>query len=233
MGFNKKLQHNINRNGMIQQTTLGDIRSFNELVKYQFDLEEIKKYDAATAINNHPLARRPFAIRSKMAYSGLLHELTPSKKYLLPGQLAVFGYSQPKYKEELEYYDATPLTLFLGITRTADGNVREIGLNLHYFPIFARTQILNITYQKFKPYWEKFFNEPSNKPNMIISYSALKHIMKSNMHLAFGIKMYIPVLRSNTYLVPTRLFSTAAMTEGHFSKATIQEVMRYWRKFNR
>lgn len=221
----------INNKGRLERTTLGDIRDFNDLVRYNYDPQEIKKYDPQTAIQNHPLMNKPFAIRSKLAYSGLIKELHPTKHYLLPGQLAMFGYAQPKYKEDLEYYDATPLTLFCGITRTKGGNIREIGLNLHYFPIFARTRILDITYTRFKPYWQKYFNDPSKKPNMLISWDSLKHIMKSNMHLAFGIKMYIPVLRGNTYLVPTRLFSTAAMTEGHFAKATINQVMRYWRHF--
>lgn len=213
------------------QTTLGDIQNFNALVKYKYSPEEINYYDLQTAIDNHPLAHRPFAIRSKTAYAGIMRELKPTKKYLLPGQLVLFNYPQPKYSEELEYYDASPLTLFCGIMRTKQGVIREIGFNLHYFPPFARFKILQNVYNRFKPYWVKFFNDPSDKPNMIISYDAVKHIMRTNMHIRFGLKMYVPTLRGASYVIPTRLMPTAALTEGRFAKATINQVFKYWRQF--
>ena len=134
-------------------------------------------------------------------------------------------------KEELEYYDRTPFTLFLGITRTKDGNIREVGLNLHYYPPFARARILNHTYEVFKPYFDKNFNDVTGKPNTFISYTRLKHLMRNNLKIAFGIKMYIPVLRQASWVIPTRLLSTAMYTEGHFSKASLQQIFHFWRQF--
>ena len=55
--------------------------------------------------------------------------------------------------------------------------------------------------------------------------------MKRNTKIAFGIKMYIPVLRGATFVIPTRLFSTAFYTEGKFSKATLQQIFKFWRQF--
>jgi outer membrane protein assembly factor BamD len=144
---------------------------------------------------------------------------------------AIKDYPYSKYKEELEYYDRFPLIIVLGITRTNDGVIRELGLNLHYFPPHTRARILNQTYTVFKPYFDKYFNEPSPKPNMFISYKKLKAIMRANAKLAFGIKMYIPVLRGITYVIPTRLFSTSFYTEGMFSKATLQQIFKFWRQF--
>ena len=66
---------------------------------------------------------------------------------------------------------------------------------------------------------------------MFISYRKLKAIMKSNTKIGFGIKMYIPILRGATYLIPTRLLSTAFYTEGKFSKATLQQIFKFWRQF--
>ena len=149
----------------------------------------------------------------------------------MPGQVVLFHYAEPKFKEELEYYDRTPFTLFLGITRTKDGNIREIGLNLHYYPPFTRARILNQTYNVFKPYFDKNFNEVTGKPNMFISYKKLKHLMRRNIKIGFGIKMYIPVLRQASWVIPTRLLSTAMYTEGHFSKATLQQIYHFWRQF--
>ena len=208
-----------------EQATLGYSGTLKEISSRIYDPEEIKIYQLDEAINNHPLAKRPTAIRSKLAYKEILHNAKLTKKYLLPGQVVLFHYAEPKYKEELEYYDKTPFTLFLGITRTNDGNIREVGLNLHYYPPFSRARILTHTYNVFKPYFDKNFNEVTGKPNR------LKHLMKANLKIAFGIKMYIPVLRQASWLIPTRLLSTAIYTEGHFSKATLQQIFHFWRQF--
>jgi hypothetical protein len=214
-----------------EQATLGYSGTLKEISSRIYDPEEIKVYQLDEAINNHPLAKRPTSIRSKLAYKEILHNAKLTKKYLLPGQVVLFHYAEPKYKEELEYYDKTPFTLFLGITRTNDGNIREVGLNLHYYPPFSRARILTHTYNVFKPYFDKNFNEVTGKPNTFISYDRLKHLMKANLKIAFGIKMYIPVLRQASWLIPTRLLSTAIYTEGHFSKATLQQIFHFWRQF--
>ena len=214
-----------------EQTTLGSPVNLRDVTTKIYDPDEIKNYQLDEAINNHPLVKRPTAIRSKLAYKEIIHNTKPTKKYLLPGQVVLFHYAEPKFKEELEYYDRTPFTLFLGITRTKDGNIREVGLNLHYYPPFARARILNHTYEVFKPYFDKNFNDVTGKPNTFISYTRLKHLMRNNLKIAFGIKMYIPVLRQASWLIPTRLLSTAIFTEGHFSKASLQQIFHFWRQF--
>lgn len=214
-----------------EKATIGYSGTLTDISTKIYDPDEIKVYQLDEAINEHPLAKRPTAIRSKLAYKEILHNAKITKKYLLPGQVVLFHYAEPKFKEELEYYDRTPFTLFLGITRTKDGNIREIGLNLHYYPPFTRARILNQTYNVFKPYFDKNFNEVTGKPNTFISYDRLKHIMRRNLKIAFGIKMYIPVLRQASWVIPTRLLSTAIFTEGHFSKATLQQIFHFWRQF--
>ena len=214
-----------------EQSTLGSPVNLRDITTKIYDLDEIKNYQLDEAINNHPLVKRPTAIRSKLAYKEIIHNTKPTKKYLLPGQVVLFHYAEPKFKEELEYYDRTPFTLFFGITRTKDGNIREVGLNLHYYPPFARARILNHTYEVFKPYFDKNFNDVTGKPNTFISYDRLKHLMRTNLKIAFGIKMYIPVLRQASWVIPTRLLSTAMYTEGHFSKASLQQIFHFWRQF--
>jgi len=193
--------------------------------------DEIDQFQLTKAYQMHPLAKRPVNIRSKLAYKEILNQLKPTTKYLLPGQLVVYEYLTPKYKDELPFYDRTPFVLFCGLFRTKDGNIRELGINFHFFPPHTRVNMMNKAYEVFKPYFNKYFNTPSNKPNTIISYAALKKIMKTNQKLAFGIKMYIPVLRSKSFVLPTRMLPTALYTEGHFSKATMQEIFRFWREF--
>ncbi len=214
-----------------ERTTLGHVHILKDLDRKIYDEDEIKYFHMNEAIDNHPLAKRPTSMRSKMAYSEILKLIKPTKKYLLPGQIVLFHYDQPKFKEELAYYDASPLTLFCGITRTDDGNIREVGINIHYYPPFTRTRIIEAVYQHFKPYFDKNFNDVSGKPNTWISYSAVKHLAKSSAKLGFGVKMYIPVLRGASYVLPTRLIPTACFTEGHFSKATLQQIFHFWRQF--
>lgn len=205
--------------------------SLHDIDRFIYDAESIEAFRMDEAIANHPLSHRPTNIRSKLAYADILKLCKPTKKYLLPGQVVIFGYAEPKYKEELEYYDKTPMTIFIGITRTKDGNIREIGLNLHYYPPRIRAMILNTTYEVFKDHFKKCFNDPSTKPYGFINWKSLKRILKRNAKVAFGIKMYIPTLRGNSYLLPTRLLPTACYTEGHFSRATLMQIQKFWREF--
>lgn len=214
-----------------EKSTIGKVLNVKDISSKIYDDDEIKDYRLDEAINNHPLAKRPTMIRSKLAYKEVIHNAHITKRYLLPGQVVLFHYAEPKFKEELEFYDRTPLTLFLGIMRTKDGNIREVGLNLHYYPPFARARILNHTYEVFKPWFDKNFNEITGKPNTWISYDRLKHLMKNNLKIAFGIKMYIPVLRQASWVIPSRLLSTAYFTEGHFNQATLAQVYHFWRTF--
>ena len=214
-----------------EQTTLGSPVNLRDVTTKIYDPDEIKNYQLDEAINNHPLVKRPTAIRSKLAYKEIIHNTKPTKKYLLPGQVVLFHYAEPKFKEELEYYDRTPFTLFLGITRTKDGNIREVGINLHYYPPFTRIRVINAIYDHFKPWFNKNFNEVNGKPNTWISYAEVKRLAKTSAKIGFGVKMYIPVLRGSSYVLPTRLIPTACFTEGHFSKATLQQIFHFWRQF--
>ena len=49
---------------------------------------------------------------------------TGNQQKIMPGQLIMFNYFEPKTKEELEYYDAMPCTIFFGVRKLEDGNLR-------------------------------------------------------------------------------------------------------------
>lgn len=202
--------------------------SIHDIAKKIYTDEEIESFRMDEAIQDNLLAKKPTTMRSKIAYRELMRNLKPTTKYLLPGELCMFSYSSPKYRADLEYYDATPFVLFFGITRTDDGVIREVGFNLHYYPPFARTRILNTVYEVFKSYYIKYFNDAQHKANQFINYKVLKTMLR-NQKIKFGLRMYIPVLRSNTYVIPTRLVPIAAQTEGHFSGATLAQIKKFWR----
>lgn len=197
---------------------------------YLYQPEEIKNFRLDEAINEHPLKRRPINLRSKLAYREILLNTKATTKYLLPGQVCIFNYPQPKTEESLDYYDKTPMTLFFGLTKDSKGNIREVGINFHYFPPFARTRVLNTCYEVWKQYNMIQFNEVQHKVNKFINWNVLKRICK-RYRIGFAVKMYIPMLRKNTHPIPVRLWPTAFYTEGHFAKDVLTNIMSYWRHF--
>jgi hypothetical protein len=67
----------------------------------------------------------------------LAGDVTELKTRIVPGSLYLYMYD-PKYKDELPYYDRFPLVLPYD---TVPGGF--IGLNLHYIPYHLRMQLLN------------------------------------------------------------------------------------------
>lgn len=204
----------------------------HDIATHIYGDDEIKSWRMDEAIENSPISKKPLNIRSKIAYREIMRTLKPTKKYLLPGELCIFSYSAPKTVTDLEYYDATPFVLFFGITRTNDGNIREVGFNLHYYPPFARQRILNTVYEVFKSYYKKYFNDQPHKANTFINYNLLKRLLR-NQKIKFGLRMYIPSLRGLTWTLPTKMIPVAAITEGHFNGATFMNIQHFWRRAKR
>lgn len=205
-------------------------QKIEQIDQYLYQPDEIKKFRLDEAVNEHPLKRRPINMRSRIAYREILLNTKPTNKYLLPGQISIFSYPNPKTEEDLDYYDKTPMTVFFGLTRDKKNNIREVGINMHYFPPFARTRVLNSIYEVFKQYYQMQFNEPIHKVNHYINWPVLKRLCKK-YKIGFAVKMYIPMLRRNTHIIPTRLLPTAIYTEGHFAKDVLTNIMTYWRHY--
>jgi hypothetical protein len=216
----------------VTRTTIGLVKDLHDVTTHIYTDDEIKHFNMQKAIDNHPLSKKPTNMRSKFAYKEIMTEVQQSPRYMLPGMFAMFGYRQPKYKEQLKYYDATPAVIFFGITRTKESTIREVGFNLHYFPPFARAKIINVVYNVFKEYYNKYFNDVPSRPNRFIDYNVLVRML-NKYGIGFGLRMYIPVLRGRTFIMPTRMIPTLAYTEGHFNGATLGQIQRYWRKFRR
>ena len=49
---------------------------------------------------------------------------------IVPGQLILFEYFEPATREDLEYYDASPCTIFFNVVNTSHGK-RVLGFNIH------------------------------------------------------------------------------------------------------
>lgn len=234
--INKTKINNVSGDSMSSGTNInadtGRPMNLHDISHHIYDDDEIKSWRMDEAIKNSPISRKPLNMRSKMAYREIMTTLKPTKKYLLPGEMCVFNYAAPKTAADLEYYDATPFVLFFGITRMADGNIREIGFNLHYYPPLVRKTILNTVYEVFKSYYIKYFNDQPHKANTYVNYNVLKMMLR-NSKIKFGLRMYVPSLRGSTWTLPTKMIPVAAITEGHFNGATYSNIQRFWRRAKR
>ena len=153
-----------------------------------------------------------------------------TKGTIVPGQLIMFNYFEPALKEELEYYDAMPCTIFFNTFRTQAGELRVLGFNLHYYPPKMRFIILDRIFSIFQPIYEKSWDQPLSKGLTFIQYKMLMEQLE-DMGLAFGVREYIPSLIHKVKPIPPKDWSKAVLTEGRFKKRTREQIMKYWRQW--
>lgn len=146
-----------------------------------------------------------------------------------PGQLILFKYLNPKGKEELEYYDASPCTIFFGIFNTEDGE-RLLGFNIHYYPPKMRYRIMDKIFELYRPVYLKYFSQANEGLVDAFDYKFLvNELEKAN--LAFGVRMYIPSKMSVPRVIPTNMWKVAVFTEGWFKKKTRGQILGFWRQW--
>ena len=150
-----------------------------------------------------------------------------SKKSILPGQLIMFNYFEPKTKEELQYYDAMPCTIFFGIVQTPNGQ-RVLGFNLHYYPPRIRYELMDRIFDIYKPLYIKSWDASLKSEMSYFNYKQLvQQLQKAK--LDFGIRMYIPELMHKITPIPPAMYAKAVFTEGHFRKETREQILKYWK----
>lgn len=150
-----------------------------------------------------------------------------SVRYALPGQLMMFNYFEPATKEDLQYYDAMPCTIFFGVVNTSNGK-RVLGFNIHYYPPRMRFLLMNRIYEIFKPIYANQFNSPIKEEISYFNYKMLiDQLQKAK--LDFGIRMYIPKLMAQVIPVPPAAWPKAVLTEGRFKKETRDQILNYWK----
>lgn len=187
-----------------------------------------KDFDMYKAIRDEKhykssVQRRDIAIR-KYIDENIVAKGKPS---IMPGQLIMFNYFQPKTEEQLEYYDAMPCTIFFGIINTKNGK-RVLGFNIHYYPPRIRYKLMTRIYEIFKPIYANNFNTPITEEVSYFNYKMLiDQLQKAK--LDFGIREYIPNLMGKITPIPAANWSKAVLTEGHFKKETREQILNYWK----
>lgn len=187
-----------------------------------------KDFDMLKAIRAEKLYKYTIQRRDKVARQFVDENYDiKGKPSILPGQLIMFNYFEPATKEQLEYYDAMPCTIFFGIVNTKNGK-RVIGFNIHYYPPRIRYQLMNRIFEIFKPIYEKQFNEPLKEEMSYFNYKMLiSQLQKAK--LDFGIREYIPQLMAKIVPIPISGWQKAVFTEGHFRKETREQILNYWK----
>ena len=187
-----------------------------------------KRYDLHDDIRDQKLYKASIKVRDKVARKYLLENYKSSNtSKIFPGQLVMFKYFEPKTKEDLKYYDATPVNNFFGIHNTEQGK-RVIGFNIHYYPPRMRYQVMERIFEIYKPFYLKTFNEPLKSELSHFDYKWLIEQLE-RAHLDFGVRQYIPSLCASVTPIPPEAWAKAVFTEGHFKKETREQIMKYWR----
>lgn len=183
-------------------------------------------------IKSHKLYKSNVQNRDKYARKAITESRKGKRNQiikLIPGQLTMFDYLEPKYKEELEYYDAMPCVIIFGEVNTTLGK-RILGFNMHYYPPRMRYLLMDKIYEIFKDFYKKHGDTPLNTPIKEFRYDLLLTLLQK-AKLDFGVRMYIPQLIKSVEILPVNDWSTAVFTEGHFKKATRDAIMNYWQQY--
>lgn len=136
------------------------------------------------------------------------------------GKMSMFYYD-PKWKDQLPYFDRFPLIIPLELY--SDG---FLGLNLHYLPPGYRATLMDALYNNVYP--DK--DEITDKKRIRITYNIVKSASRTNLFKPC-IKRYLYThLRSKIYLVPPEdwdvaLFLPTQRFEKEGSRKVWQESM--------
>ena len=189
-----------------------------------------KNYSLIREIRKEKDYKNNIQVRDRHARDYIAKECKQTgPKDVMPGQLISFNYLQPKTMEELEYYDAMPVTIFFGVFNTDQGQ-RIMGFNIHYYPPRIRFQIMDRIMEIWKPMYLKVWDEGLKGDLAHFDYQWLQAQLES-AGLGFGVRMYIPNLAGNFRVIPPSGWSKAVFTEGVFKKKTRDAILKYWMNY--
>lgn len=190
------------------------------------------KFTLIGKIKESPFYGKSSATNDEKVREILRGELSVNKKKhikIRPGQLIIFKYFTPIHKEELEYYDASPCTIFFGTRTTSTGQKHVVGFNLHYFPPQIRYQVLNKIFEIYRPIYTKYFKGDDRELSNISYKSLIEGVKKAK--LDFGVREYEVNLCADVTYIPPKYWQLAVFTEGWFKKKTREAIMKYWNQF--
>lgn len=162
------------------------------------------------------------ARRTNIDSSKLIREYSQedlrTRNQLQIGSLYYFYYD-PKWKDELPYYDRFPCVFLTDLWKDSKGQTQVAGLNLHYLPYKQRAALMDALLDL-----QNNATLTANK-KLMISYGILKKA-KTNKWFAPTYKRYLKShMRSKLVKVPYEEWSVATLLPVQsFEKAPVKQV---------
>lgn len=205
----------------------------NQKIEENLPQQAGPRYSLSKQIENTPYYKDSHVSRNDARARSFIEDHCPitGSGRIVPGQLILFKYLEPKTKEDLEYWDSSPQVIFFNVVNTQEGK-RVLGFNIHYYPPKMRYQIMNTIFNIYKPILTKYFKEGTKTEIAAFDYNYLIDSLQK-AGLEFGVRMYIPQLIKEVRKIPPQMWHVAVFTEGWFKKRTREAIMRYWKQWAR
>ena len=192
-----------------------------------------RTYDLWKEIENHewvkkgnPAAKALEWYRKDIASDTSLHN---KGQLLRQGFLYTFNYDTPKYESVLDFFDTQPLVISFGPVETSLGK-RDIGINLHLYPPRIRRIIMYKVFEIYRNLYKDqlFAKNPKEIP---VKWIDIKKPLE-RYGVSFGVRMYIPSLRTNTIQFLYEHWSSAIyLPSKRIAKKTQAELEALWAEF--
>lgn len=192
-----------------------------------------RTYDLYKEIENHEWVKKgnPSAKALEWYRKDIMTDTSLHNKgqLLRQGFLYTFNYDTPKYESVLDYFDTQPLVISFGPVETSLGK-RDIGINLHLYPPRIRRIIMYKVFEIYRNLYKDqlFAKNPKEIP---VKWIDLKKPLEK-YGIAFGIRMYISELRTNTIQFLYEHWASAIyLPSKRIAKKTQAELEALWAEF--
>lgn len=184
--------------GLIKKSRFGRLlgsvkKSFRRLTsKFSYDFwTEMEKNEIAKS-------RRPDKAAVRWYRDEYMNNPTRhvKRKIAMPGTLVMFDYDNPKYKDELDFYDTQPLVLVLQPFITKEEKIRILGINLHLLPPKIRKLVLYQAFYLYKSEYTAQLFSDKKALQVNVEWQAIKKQLEK-YGAGFAVRMYIPQRQQN------------------------------------
>lgn len=192
-----------------------------------------RTYDLWKEIEKHPFLKNgnPAAAALEWYRKDIVEDTSLHIKgnLLRQGFLYTFNYDTPKYESVLDFFDTQPLVISFGPTETSLG-MRDIGINLHLYPPRIRRIIMYKVFEIYrKMYKDQLFAK--NPKEIPVKWIDIKKPLEK-YGVAFGVRMYIPSLRTNAIQFLYEHWASAIyLPSKRIAKKTQAELEKLWAEF--
>lgn len=144
------------------------------------------------------------------------------------GMIHVFRYDNPKYEEELEWWDRNPVVLALD---PVDGN--DFGINLNLLPVAFKEDMLDFIYDRMEGQIKTNTlgrgGKATAQGQLPLTYNGAKNFL-DQFGLGFAVRQYIPARKANQKIVNYENWARIALCDFiELNGATIGQIRYQFR----